>query len=446
MASKKKHPHKCKNHPKVIAKARCIKCGSWICNECTEIQKGLHFCKSHSLAGEQHPAKADQKILQKHSPASEPAPPLTTVTTARAVMPRSLHRPIITMAAVTFCLCCIVFALWAIREIRTLRIENASLRQKRIHLISLLKESNKEIGELKNQLTCADTAGIDRSIPLSTGTNSAMSVPVPQMPVITPEGLPLTFNNGVKDKPVVALTFDGSSFANTAGDILDTLRTRNVKATMFLTGEFISKFPDVTRRIVGEGHEAGNHTMKHRHFTTFSVDRTQTLLPGITYAIIANQLQTTESLFRQVTGTGLSPFWRAPYGEYNNIICKWALSCGYLHVGWKQGRSWKQSLDSNDWIPDEETPGYKSPDQVFRKIIAISRTKPDGVNGGIILMHLGTARARKEAQVVTILGALIDTLRSEGYSFVTVTGMLRESGVDLTKLPERQTDKQIVTK
>lgn len=58
----------------------------------------------------------------------------------------------------------------------------------------------------------------------------------------------------------VALTFDGGSEDGDAGLILDTLRKKGVKATIFLTGRFISRYPDVVRRIVHDGHEVGNHT------------------------------------------------------------------------------------------------------------------------------------------------------------------------------------------
>jgi peptidoglycan/xylan/chitin deacetylase (PgdA/CDA1 family) len=422
-APRKKHLHKCKNHPRVTAKGRCIKCGSWICIDCAEIQHGQYICKDHTTTP---------------LPANVPVSPSTTkFFPAAAASNRSML-----WAAVTFSLCCIVAVLWAVREIGTLHNEIDSLQQNRLHLVSLLKESNQEITDLKTGL--AENGPVPQRTSIGT-TGRVRKLPDTDLETErTAEGIPLTFNNGAVVKPLVALTFDGGSWDNAAMEILDTLHSRNVKATMFLTGEFIRKYPDLTRRLVTEGHEVGNHMMDHKHLTSYSVDQTQNLLSSISPQIVADQLRTAEKLFHKITQSDFAPIWRAPYGEYNATLCKWALSCGYLHVGWRQGRTWRQNLDSNDWIPNEEEPGYKKPQEVLDKIINIAQTKPYGINGGIILMHLGTERLQKEARVHTILGILIDTLQSQGYSFVKISDMAGESGIDFSKLPSRKIESQTV--
>ena len=127
----------------------------------------------------------------------------------------------------------------------------------------------------------------------------------------------------------------------------------------------------------------------------------------------------------------MSPLWRSPYGEHNKVLCIWAQQAGYLHVGWREGQTWKQSLDSNDWVPDEETAGFHSPEEVYRKIMTLAEASPNGINGGIILMHLGNIRTKKDMQVYTCLGKLIDSLQNMGYRFVVVSEMMKESGVDI---------------
>jgi peptidoglycan-N-acetylglucosamine deacetylase len=190
----------------------------------------------------------------------------------------------------------------------------------------------------------------------------------------------------------------------------------------------------VVLRIVREGHEAGNHTFSHPHLTSYTQDQTQSLLPTITEAYLARELGKTDSLFHALTGVPLAPLWRAPYGEYNRVICIWAQHAGFLHIGWRQGRTWKQGLDSNDWIPDEESRGYHTPEEVFEKIIALAGGSENGISGGIILMHLGTVRMQKDRQVHVMLGKLIDTLRSLNYRFVPVSEMIKESGVEISLL------------
>ncbi|RME00886.1 MAG: polysaccharide deacetylase family protein, partial [Calditrichaeota bacterium] len=68
------------------------------------------------------------------------------------------------------------------------------------------------------------------------------------------------FNRGAHELKYVALTFDGGGMDNAAGQILAVLDRYHIQATMFLTGQFIRHFPEMTRRIVAAGHEVGNHT------------------------------------------------------------------------------------------------------------------------------------------------------------------------------------------
>ncbi len=65
----------------------------------------------------------------------------------------------------------------------------------------------------------------------------------------------------------IALTFDGGSAANGTLHILDTLLSRNVKCTLFLTGDFIKRYPALVKRMIADGHELGNHSMHHPHLT-----------------------------------------------------------------------------------------------------------------------------------------------------------------------------------
>ena len=324
-------------------------------------------------------------------------------------------------------LCGIVFGVWNMRFAADLSMQNRILKEKRSDLLNQIKDRNQEISALHSVLDSLKNF-IDASMPKKKNPfvfRSDLTMP----PLIN--GLPVSFDNGTSRKRLVCLTFDGSSFANAANDILDTLGSRNVKATMFLSGQFIRKYPEVVLRIVRDGHEAGNHTFSHPHLTSYTQDQTQSLLSTITEAYLARELGKTDSLFRALTGMPLAPLWRAPYGEYNRIICIWAQHAGFLHIGWRQGRTWKQGLDSNDWIPDEESHGYHTPQEVYDKIVTLASNPENGISGGIILMHLGTVRMQKDRQVHVMLGKLIDILRSLNYRFVPISEMLKESGVDI---------------
>lgn len=105
------------------------------------------------------------------------------------------------------------------------------------------------------------------------------------------------------------------------------------------------------------------------------------------------------------------PFWRAPYGEVNPEIIQWAAEAGYMHVHW--GRA----LDTRDWMADENQPGYLPADKVLRNILEMAEEDAK-LNGGIILMHLGTQR--ETAPMYTVLDSLINGLRARGYNLVSV--------------------------
>ncbi|HLG20206.1 MAG TPA: polysaccharide deacetylase family protein, partial [Bdellovibrionota bacterium] len=183
----------------------------------------------------------------------------------------------------------------------------------------------------------------------------------------------------------VAFTFDAGSNARVAGEILDDLKARNIHSTMFLTGQFIADYPDIVKRIAAEGHEAANHLLVHDHLIN-AKQRTSAL----TKEAFAAQLEEVERRYQAVAGTPMAHLWRAPYGEINDEIVAWARSIGYTHVGWT--RSGKKSLDTLDWVADPKSSLYRSSEAIYRQILDFEQSGEGGLNGAVILMHLGSER------------------------------------------------------
>lgn len=336
---------------------------------------------------------------------------------------------LILWSSVTLTFCAIAFAAWIFREYELLKIENTALQNNRSMLLTQLSssrdiESEHPVIDKIPEQESIDTEKIN--VVKSTKTFKSVFKPLPPL-----QGNTFSFNNGSVDVPMVSFTFDGGSNANVALDILDTLRSRKVKSTMFVTGQFIKKHPDIVIKLIEEGHELGNHTFSHPHLTTYSVNKQQATLVTITREIINKELISADQLLVTATGHHFAPLWRAPYGEFNEQLCVWARDIGYVHIGWRQGRSWSDGFDTNDWIAGSETPGFKTPDDVFTKIMTLANTKPYGINGGIILMHLGSERKNREDQVHLKLGAMIDSLRVLGYEIVPVSEMMRRTGMEV---------------
>lgn len=209
------------------------------------------------------------------------------------------------------------------------------------------------------------------------------------------------------------LSFDGGSAAEVAPEILDTLKSRGVKTTIFLTGAFIRRFPALVQRMAAEGHELGNHTMNHPHFAP-GMKRD----PAWTRERVQRELLEADAALLQLLGRPMDPYWRAPYGEHTAEIRRWAEEVGYRHVGWSEG------ADTLDWATPKERQLYRSGDAILQRLQV--RLNRDG-DGLIVLMHLGSERAVGD-RPSTKLGAFMDRARQEGWRFVTVGTLLQDLG------------------
>lgn len=217
--------------------------------------------------------------------------------------------------------------------------------------------------------------------------------------------------------PSIAITFDGGASSNRTAELLDLLQTLDIKATLFLTGQFIEKHPALVRRAVLDGHEVGNHTFTHPHLTTWEDNRRHQTLPGVTRSAFLAELERSEKAFQKATGRPMAPLWRAPYGEENSTLRAWGLDAGYLHVRWSslEGRS----LDSLDWVNDEHSGLYRDSQRIMNRLLKFPR-----LEGGIVLMHLATDR--HEAPWAH-LPQFVSALRKRGIEPCRVTTLLGQS-------------------
>jgi peptidoglycan/xylan/chitin deacetylase (PgdA/CDA1 family) len=230
------------------------------------------------------------------------------------------------------------------------------------------------------------------------------------------------FTRGNTKYKQVALTFDGDYLDNVAGAILDMLQEKQVPATFFLTARFIERYQNTVNRIIAAGHQVANHTWHHPHLTMFEEKKQHILRPEVDRKLIHHELKKTANIFKDVTGEEMSPFWRAPFGEHNLQIRQWAAELGYRQIGWTRDARLKISLDTMDWVADKNSPLYRKPDDILENILTFADQSEQGVNGGIILMHLGTLRPDEFPH--KIVGPLIDSLQTRGYKFVKIESMV----------------------
>lgn len=192
------------------------------------------------------------------------------------------------------------------------------------------------------------------------------------------------------NEKVLALTFDAGSDSGYTSQILDTLHDEGVKATFGMTGHWAEQNPALVQRIVNEGHQLMNHTWSHRSFTGLS-----TGAPALTTAERHDEILRTADLVRELTGVELKPYFRPPYGDYDDSVLRDVAAIGYnVNVLW--------TVDSLGWtgIPAAEI---------------INRVVSGATPGGNILMHVGG-----QSQDGPALPAMIAQLRDMGYRFATV--------------------------
>lgn len=182
----------------------------------------------------------------------------------------------------------------------------------------------------------------------------------------------------------VSLSFDATWGADYTPKILATLKEEKIKATFYLAGFWIEKYPEMVKRIAADGHELGNHTYSHPHLNSLAEGE------------IKNEIMRTHDMIKELTGKSCTVF-RPPFGEYSNKVINVAKECGYHTIIW--------DVDSLDWK-------NLSAQEINKRVVG--KVRP----GSIVLMHnagLNTPEA---------LPGMIKALKEQGYQFTTTSEIL----------------------
>ncbi|MBV6681871.1 polysaccharide deacetylase family protein [Bacillus thuringiensis] len=195
---------------------------------------------------------------------------------------------------------------------------------------------------------------------------------------------------------IVALTFDDGPHPVFTPQILEILAKYNAKATFFVAGNKVKRFPAILIREVKEGHEIANHTYNHIY------DK------NITATKLTSELNQTDEVIKQITGYKPT-LYRPVGGLHNDLIINTAIQNGKLVILW----SWHQ--DPQDW---------RSP-----AASKISKHIIKGVQpGNIILLHDWNGSEFSEtSHTVEALESILIHLKNNGYTCVTVSEMLYRS-------------------
>jgi len=194
------------------------------------------------------------------------------------------------------------------------------------------------------------------------------------------------------DEKVVAFTFDDGPNEIYTPQLLDIFAREEVKATFFLLGEHVEKYPEIVKRIHSEGHEIGNHSFSH------------SFLPLYTKSYVKRQIESTSALLEKTVG--LTPsYFRPPMGLFTPSVLDAINESGMTAV---VGEVYPR---------DPYKPGT---DKIVERVL--SRIEP----GAIIILHdSGTFGKIDRSQTIAAVPIIIDRLRDRGYRFLTVGELMK---------------------
>jgi len=201
----------------------------------------------------------------------------------------------------------------------------------------------------------------------------------------------LPIYNVKTEEKKVAFTMNCAWSADDIDDILETLRSNEVKITFFMVGDWIDKNPEAVKKIYEAGHEIGNHSNTHPHVTQ------------LTYEQNLEEIEKCSQKIEQLTGQKPT-LYRTPYGEYNAEVISASFENGYYAIQWNKDTLDYQALTG---------------EQMWKRI------GENLQNGDIILSHNGTAHTSES------LDMLIKNIKEKGFDIVKVSDLIYKENYEI---------------
>lgn len=193
-----------------------------------------------------------------------------------------------------------------------------------------------------------------------------------------------------KQKPVVALTFDDGPDGEKTEELLEVLKENGARATFFVLGQQVNKYPKLLKKMVDYDCEIGNHTYSHANLNSLNERK------------LNEEIEKTNRIIEHVTDGYRASLMRPPGNNCNNKVKNMLKQPIIL---------W--SIDTLDWKHKNVS---KTIDTVLNHVS----------DGSIVLMHDIHKESIEAAKV------LIPKLIEKGYDLVTVSEMAQIKGESLS--------------
>lgn len=192
---------------------------------------------------------------------------------------------------------------------------------------------------------------------------------------------------GDTSKKVLYLTFDAGYDNGVLEEIIQVLDEKNIKASFFITGDFINRFSDLVIKLEKSGHLLCNHSYSHKSINKMTKDE------------IKEDIEKLEKTYYDLTKKEIAKYFRPPKGDFDKESLMNVSNLGYKSIFW--------SMAHFDWDTNKQLSVEKTEKIVLDNLH----------NGAIILMHsVSISNARS-------LPNIIDKAIEQGYRFDLLTSL-----------------------
>lgn len=223
---------------------------------------------------------------------------------------------------------------------------------------------------------------------------------------------------GDRSKKEIALVFTGDEFGEGLSSITQTLQQQKVKASFFFTGRFYrtQSFQPGIRKLFKEQHFLGPHSDQHLLYNDWRNRDSSLVTRDSLQTDYRNNLDAIKQL--GVLKPEVLSYYIPPYEWWNREIAGWFRTTNTQLFSFTPG-----TTSNADYTWPEMGKSYKGSEQILTTIKSFGE-KPDGLNGAILLLHVGTD-ARRTDKLYNRLDELIQYLKKEGYSFKRIDELLK---------------------
>ena len=186
------------------------------------------------------------------------------------------------------------------------------------------------------------------------------------------------------EEKICSVSFDAAWGNEDTEELIAILGKYNVKATFFVVGDWVEKYPESVKQLADAGHEIMNHSDTHPYMTKLSDEQ------------MKEQINLCSDKIQSITGVRPTLF-RPPYGDYNDRVVSNARQINHYTIQW--------DVDSLDWKD-------LSPDAIYDRVT--KRVSP----GSIVLFH----NAAKNTPAA--LPKILEKLQSDGYSIIPISQLI----------------------